>query len=347
MMDKFNEFYMMQNQAKKLEQGGLEDKALALYLKIIEEYLPNNDFSFDRATTLLEKKFKYAEALAVCEKALALITAGDIQGDADKFQLKIDRIRQKAQKNTEFQVDIDIKEPEVFHFGIPGFRTTNRLIMILGSTYYALAAFAAYPDQLYTFLFLFAMAFVGSFGAELMSKLAGSKPSTKALAVTLIALVIAGYSLTQVPQVKVYWETSGLQQAEGTGDGTGTEPPPVDTDRVPPEIPEKYLEAAAKSAQKHPAAEQAFMTVDSGKILVDLIVKPGSSKDSIEEISAEMINTLGGLMVSENLKGPTDTSFGELYTFYSVAIQVVDTLEQTVDEGTLSRSAAEIIWTTP
>lgn len=343
MMDKFNEFYMLQNQAKKFEQGGLEDKALELYLKIAEEYLPNNDFSYDRATTLLEKKFRYSEALAVCEKAIEKISAGDVQGDAAKFQLKIDRIRLKL-KNTPEQTIIEVKEPEEFHFGLPGFRTTSKLIMALGTAYYALAAFSAYPDQLYTFLFLFSMAFVGSYGMEVMGKLAAGKKCAKAFSVTLIALIIAGYSLAQLPQVKVYWETPGTNQAQGNG--TGTEEPP-DTDRVPPEIPEKYLIAAAKSAQKHPASHEALLTVEQDQILIGLIVKPGTSQDSIHAITEEMVRTLGGLMVSENLKGPSEESLGELYDFYSVAILVTDTLEESLNEGNVIRSTKNIRWTTP
>lgn len=356
MMDKFNEFYMMQNQAKKLEQGGLDDKALELYLKIVEEYLPNNDFSFDRAATLLEKKFKYAEAIAICEKALEKIHAGDIQGDADKFQQKIDRMKLKAKKEVDSGSAQGNREPEVFHFGIPGFRATSRLVMILGTTYYALAAFASYPDQLYTFLFLFSMAFVGSYGAELMMKLANNKSCTKALSVALVALIIAGYSVAQLPQIKVYWAVEGTQQSEGNGTGEGTEDgtgsgdgtvEPEDTDRIPPEIPEKYLESAAKSAQKHPASDTALITVENGQISVFLVVKAGTSQESIAGISEEMIKTLGGLMTSENLKGPTENSLGELYDFYSAEIQVTDTLQQAVNEGSVARSAADIIWVTP
>ncbi len=354
MMDKFNEFYMMQNQAKKLEQGGLDDKALELYLKIVEEYLPNNDFSFDRAATLLEKKFKYADAIAICEKALDKIHAGDIQGDADKFQQKIDRMKLKAKKEVDSGPAQGNREPEVFHFGIPGFRATSRLVMVLGTTYYALAAFASYPDQLYTFLFLFSMAFVGSYGAELMMKLSNNKACTKALSVTLVALIIAGYSVAQLPQIKVYWAVNGTEQAEGNGSGdgagegtgTGTEEP-VDTDRIPPEIPDKYLESAAKSAEKHPASDTALITVENGQIHIFLVVKAGTSQESIDGISEEMIRTLGGLMTSENLKGPSDGYLGELYDFYSADIQVTDTLQQAVNEGSVARSAADITWVTP
>lgn len=352
MMDKFNEFYMMQNQAKKLEQSGLEDKALELYLKIIAEYLPNNDFSFDRAATILEKKFKYPEAIGICEKAMEKIKAADIQGDPAKFQLKIDRMRQKAQSDSQFQSAADKGPPEEFHFGLPGFRTANKLIMVAGSAYYALIAYSSYPDQLYTFLFLLALAFVGSYGLETMMKLANNKTCTKALSVTLITLIIAGFSAAQIPQVKVYWAADGTQQSEEegekTGDGQGTgATEPLDTDREPPTIPEKYLEATAKAADKHPATEQALITAQPGEIQIDLIVKPGTSHKSIEEIADDMLRTLGGLMTSEKLKGPTDESLGELYYFYGVTLTVTDSLEQLVDEGTLARQTDTIKWTKP
>lgn len=354
MMDKFNEFYMMQNQAKKFEQGGLDDKALELYLKIVEEYMPNNDFSFDRAATLLEKKFKYAEAIALSEKAIAKIKAGDLQGDVDKFQKKIDRMRQRAHSDADFQAAAVKKEPEEFNFGLPGFRSSKKLLMLLGSAYYALAAFSAYPDQLNTFLFLFAMAFVGSYGMETMMKLANSKACTKALAVTLVALIIAGYSAAQIPQVKVYWATEGSDLYTGEGEKEGAEAPEdsgatdtPDTDRTPPEIPDKYLEATAKAAEKHPATEHALVTAENGQVIIDLILNPGTSVDNRVKITEEMLRTLGGLMTSENLKGPDDQYFGELYDFYSATVSVTDTLEQPVAEASLPKKANTIKWTAP
>lgn len=347
MMDKFNEFSMLQNQAKKFEQGGLDDKALEIYLRIVDEYMPNNDYSFDRAAILLEKKYKYSEAIGICKKAIEKIESGDLQGDPEKFQKKIERIQLKAKNDTSFQEPAEKKEPEAFHFGLPGFRSTNKLTMVLGLAYYSLAVFSSYPDQLYIFLFMFALAFVGSYGAELMMKLANKKTCKKAFSVVLISLVIAGYSIAQVPQVKVYWDPSGTQLSEGDGSGTGdgTAPAP-DTDRLPPEIPVKYLEAMANTAAKHPGFDNAYALVDMGTVVIDLVVMPGTSQDSIQSIAEDMVRTLGGLMTSENLKGPDDGSFGEVYDFYGVTIEVTDTLQQPVNEGTLLKDTNEIRWST-
>lgn len=348
-MDKFNEFYMLQNQAKKFEQSGLDDKALELYQKIIAEYVPNNDFSFDRAATLLEKKFKYPEAIAVCEKAMERIKAGDLPGDAEKFRLKIERIRSKAGSDAHFKAAVSAKEPEDFHFGLPGFRTHRRLMMILGTVYYTLAALLAYPDQFYTFMFLFAMAFVGSYGLEVLMKLAARKACLKALAVVLIALTASGYALANVPQVKAYWNVTGMQPSkeEGPRTGDGTAPETPDTERTPPEIPEKYLTATANTADKHPATELALVSVDMDRVVIDLIVKPGTNLDTVKSISEDMVRTLGGLMTSENLKGPGAETPGELYDFYSAAILVTDTLEQTIAEGQLAKKGKVVNWTTP
>lgn len=354
MMDKFTEFYMMQNKAKKFEQSGLDDKALELYLKIISEYLPNNDFSFERAATLLEKKARYAEAISVCEKAIAMITSADIQGDSTKFKQKIERITAKAKNSPEFQAASTVKEPEEFHFGLPGFRSHSRLFMAIGTAYYALAAFSAYPDQLFTFLFLFCMAYVGSYGIEALMKLANGKTCTKAVAVALLFLIIAGYSALQIPQIKVYWAVDGTQQSETGGEktGEGDEPQPGDTptpdiDRVPPEILDKYLDAAAKAAEKNPASEIADVLYENGIVTMNLVVKPGTSQDVIGTIAEDMIRTLGGLMTSEGLKGPTKESYGELYTFYSVEIIVADSMEQPVTNGALAKNTNKISWSKP
>jgi len=353
-MDKFNEFYMLQNQAKKFEQGGMDDKALELYLKIIGEYLPNNDFSYDRASTLLEKKNRYAEALSVCEKALTLIKAADIQGDAAKFTKKMERIRSKSTADASVHTIVSKKAPEEFHFGLPGFRSHQKLMMVLGALYYALAALAAYPDQPYAFLFLFMLAFFGSYGLETLMKLANGKACTKAAALTLVALAAAGFSASQMPQVQAYWNVDGTQQSEEAGersekDGSGPEggstaDPDADTDREAPEIPTKYLIAAAKAAEKNPASEYADLTVDGTHITMSLIVKPGTSQGEIEAMAAEMTRTLGGLMTSENLKGPDDSSFGELYTFYAATVLVTDTLDQELGSGELMKNEPRFEW---
>ena len=357
MMDKFSEFFMMQNQAKNFEKSGMNDKALELYLKIINDYLPNNDFSFDRAATLLEKKGKYVDAIGVCEKALERIKAADIPGDADKYRQKIERMQEKVKSESDFHVSVNKKEPEVFHFGLPGFRGHNKLLMLVGTGYYGLAAFSAYPDQLFTFLFLFCLAFVGSYGLETMMKLANSKACTKAMSVTLITLIISGYSMAQLPQIKAYWNVDGTQTSEEDGERTGddgepepgaadkTDPP--DTDRMPPEIPDKYLTAAAKAAEKNPAADFADVSVDSGTVIMSLIVKPGTSSVTIEKIADEMARTLSGLMTSEGLKGPKDDSYGELYSFYGLALEVADTLEQPVLSGSLMKNSNIIKWSKP
>ncbi len=357
MMDKFTEFYMMQNQAKKFEQSGMDDKALELYMKIIGEYLPNNDFSFDRAATLLEKKAKYPEAIAVCEKAIKMIAAADIQGDGEKFKQKIERITAKSKSSNEKLTVSGDKEPESFHFGLPGFRGHSRLFMGIGTIYYALAAFTAYPDQLFTFLFFFCLAFVGSYGMEALMKLANNKTCTKALTVALVFFLIAGYSFAQIPQVKIYWAVDGTQQSEGNGEktGEGEEPqtgvpgdtPASDTDRIPPDIPDKYLAAAAKAAEKNPASEVAEVIYENGIVTMNLLVKPGTSQDVMDTIADDMLRTLGGLMTSEGLKGPTDESYGELYTFYSASINVADSMEQTLAIGSLSKNAKEIVWSKP
>ncbi len=352
MMDKFTEFYMMQNQAKKLEKSGLDDKALELYLKIIAEYQPNDDFSFDRAATLLEKKSRHADAIAVCEKAIQKIKSENIEGNVFKFQQKIDRIREKVKSDLSTQPVAAAKRHEEFRFGLPGFRTPNKLVMILATAYYGLAAYSSYPDQFYTFLFMFSMAFVGSFGLDLMMKLHNNKVCFKTLAVTLIALGISGYSLTHVPQFQVYFPVGGFVQS-GEIDGTPEEseaPEPIEVDahdRTPPEIPANYLATTEKVADKYPGSDHAIVVADKKTVIIELIVNPGTDLKTIEEISHEMIKTLGGLMTSEELKGPTDTSLGELYDFYSVTIVAIDTLEQPVNQGILTQKATEIKWVTP
>jgi len=346
-MDRFNEFYMMQTQAKKFEQNGLDEKALETYLKIISEYAPNNDFSFDRAVALLEKKMKFSQALEVCEKTIALIEAGDLDGDAEKYRSRLARIRQKMAESgvAEDSAKAGSKEPEEFHFGIPGFRNPNRLIMAVAGFCYAAFAFASYPDKIYIFGFIVGLAFTIAYGWEVLTKLMFQKRFTKALAVCLIGLLIAVYWGIQIPPIKMMLQPPPVDEAHGNptdgGNGKGVD---VKKQKTPPKIPENYLTATEKAAEKYHEVDKALASASDGGILFDVVVKADTSPEQCKAIAVDMANTLGGLMTIAQLKGPKDSYYGELYDYYSVTISMQDTMNQTQLSGYMGTSSQIFTW---
>lgn len=346
-MDRFNEFYMMQTQAKKLEQNGMDDKALELYLKIIQEYAPNNDFSFERAATLLEKKSQYAQALEICEKTIALIESGDLEGDAGKYKARLPRIRQKMAESgaTEAAAAKAEAGPEVFKLRIPGLHSDNRILMGIACAYYAIAAFVSYPNEAYYFGFLVGIVFMGSYGWNIQRNASAKRRYTKSLTVCILGIALAVYSGLQFPPVKLLIQppvASSVSESTETGNGSGTGEN-ADPKKMP-EIPDAYLEATIKAGEKHHEIEKALVTVSGGNVLVELSVKPDTDPERIKAISDDMLDTLGGLMKSKGLKGPKRDYHGEVYDFYSVSVFAQNELDKKLLNGYMSKGTQTVNW---
>lgn len=94
--EQMGEMHKLNEKAKQMDRLGNDDAALALYLEILENYLPNLYANFERPAIILEKKHRYQEALEICQKALELIEEEKISGDKEKCQQRITKLMDKV-----------------------------------------------------------------------------------------------------------------------------------------------------------------------------------------------------------------------------------------------------------
>lgn len=335
---------MLQTKAKGMERKGQEDQALDTYLDILENYTPNNDFSYERAATLLEKKHRYNEALDICRKAITLIESQKIQGTSEQFKHKIKRIESKL---TAEGAETKHISKEDFHFGVPGFRAHNRIHMIIGGLYYCFGLVFAIPDKYFRFIFLVALAFTLDYFWETIGKLARKKPLLKAFSVFLVALAICIYAgVEALPKAKTAdldMPASSESSEEGTGEGTATENV-EDSTKEPPQIPESYLEAITKSANSHHFVDNTFVFLEEYTLYFDLLIEPSTSVETAQKVIEDMAYELGNLMESEGIKGPSKDSFGELYEYYGVVITIGSEFDDDLAKGMLTGQNGKIRW---
>lgn len=97
--EKLSIMYNLTEKAKAMEKIGNDDKALELYLELINDHHPHVSHVFERASVILEKKRRYDEAIEICNRAIDLIKQEKISGNVATFQSRINRIDEKNSVN--------------------------------------------------------------------------------------------------------------------------------------------------------------------------------------------------------------------------------------------------------
>ena len=93
--EEMNEMFQLNEKAKAMDRLGNEDKALEIYLEILERFHPHLLANFERPAIILEKRKKYEEAIAICEKAIKLIEEEKISGDKERCLSRLQRLNSK------------------------------------------------------------------------------------------------------------------------------------------------------------------------------------------------------------------------------------------------------------
>jgi len=101
--EQMNQMFQLNEKAKAMDRLGNEDKALEIYLEILEKYHPHLLANFERPAIILEKKKRYEEAIEICEKAIQLIEEEKISGDKERC---LDRLRRLKSKLSPEQISI-------------------------------------------------------------------------------------------------------------------------------------------------------------------------------------------------------------------------------------------------
>lgn len=98
---KLQELYKLHERAKRMERLGNDDEALRIYLEIQEDYFANTSDLYERPAVILERKHRFDEAIALCEKAIQLVEEDKITGTVEQFQKRIDKIKKRIGDTSE------------------------------------------------------------------------------------------------------------------------------------------------------------------------------------------------------------------------------------------------------
>lgn len=94
------EMFKLVEKAKTMERVGNENKALEIYLDLLENYTPNTSDAYERPAIILERRKRYDEALKICETAIELINDNKLGGTVAKFEKRIEKIHSKMDSST-------------------------------------------------------------------------------------------------------------------------------------------------------------------------------------------------------------------------------------------------------
>lgn len=94
----FDIVYNKYNKARELERSGNTDKALKIYLSLIEYRPPGTDY-YTRPCIILEKQKKYKEAIEICDIAIEEINNNNFNANVSEFTKRLERLKKKFEKN--------------------------------------------------------------------------------------------------------------------------------------------------------------------------------------------------------------------------------------------------------
>lgn len=113
MSERMNELFTLTQKAQKMELIN-EEIALKLYIEIFENYTPKISKTYESAIRLLEKRHRYQEALAICERAIDLIKQQEVSGTVDRFESTQQRLLRKI-KELEPELIVPVKKSFKLH----------------------------------------------------------------------------------------------------------------------------------------------------------------------------------------------------------------------------------------
>lgn len=112
-----------------------------------------------------------------------------------------------------------------------------------------------------------------------------------------------------------------------------------------PEIPEEALLGSAQLVETNQEIEEAEVILEENRIKFYLVPTEDTevSQKRIRELAVDFLKFLGGYVANEDLSGPSDESYGQIYDYYDVEI-VIEGFREVLDRATMKKGSNEIVW---
>lgn len=112
-----------------------------------------------------------------------------------------------------------------------------------------------------------------------------------------------------------------------------------------PEISEEALIGSAQLMEANQEIEDAEVILDENKLKFYLLPSENLDvpKERIRELGEDFLKFLGGYVANEELLGPSEESYGQIYDYYDAEI-VIEGYREILDIGTMTKASNKIVW---
>ena len=112
-----------------------------------------------------------------------------------------------------------------------------------------------------------------------------------------------------------------------------------------PEIPEEALLGSAQLMEANQEIEDAEVILDENKLKFYLVPSENLDipQERIRELGEDFLKFLGGYVANEELLGPSEESYGQIYDYYDVEI-IVEESREILDRGIMEKGSNEVVW---
>lgn len=115
---------------------------------------------------------------------------------------------------------------------------------------------------------------------------------------------------------------------------------------APPEISEEALTGSAELINANPEIEDPEVIVEDDTLKFYIVPAEGQevSEERLKELGLDFVKLLGGYVSGDEMAGPSDESYGEIYDYYDVEIIVEGERGAVLYRGTKVKGEAEVQW---
>jgi hypothetical protein len=324
--DRFDEYFLTLTQAKNHEKLGRDAQALEVFLEIIKTYSPDTDYAYERAVILLEKKLNYSKAKEICIQAIEKIKKGDLTGDLDFYESRLNRIDEKL---SALVPKAQSKLPEYLK---------NHTFIALSLGYMAIALILSLPNKFSKFFFLVFAAISFLLIIEIFKNIK-KKLTVKWQSLLLLAFLVAtmgAASLIPPPE----W-TQFLSVGTFTTSTPLTSAPPSTSIPGSTEMNDDDLSILRNLLDSsYIIADYELYYSDR---TMDLIVylTPAASTDAAKEAIVALLKELNAI---KGFEPGLNDRLGDLYKHYSVSITGYTSFGERIINAQVFRASQKIGW---
>ncbi len=323
--DRFDQFYMMQTQAKGLETKGAKHAALDLYVEIIEDYFPDTDYSFQRAVVLLIEYGKVERAKEYCKLAIERIENAEMKGNCAFFERQLLQLDANKAKNKSNERK---------------FLNKKALLTI---AVIASSALLSLPNKIYKFIFLIFLAIIGWLIIEIIKRYRRKisiRPQSVALCVTAL-IAVGAASQIPPPQWTSFFSLAPLSQIAGDQSSSKNDSASGEAaKRESVAISADDLSDIKKITLDTLLVKDYDISVDGNTLLLQIKAKQTASKTALKNYAVRILSELNDY---KNQKSHEDR-LGDLYKDYTASIICTDMTGKVILRGQSNPYTLKIDW---